>query len=55
MILYRHPKNQRTPPANVGSTMLLHHTGVDLGTSFGLTFPKIQAMAFCMSLQWSIL
>lgn len=40
MILYRHPLNQLTPPDKVGSTMLLHHTGVDLATSFTLTFPK---------------
>jgi len=46
-MLYRHPENERTPPAKVGSTMLLHRTGVDISTSFSLTFPKIGAMAFC--------
>ena len=51
MILYRHPKNQMTPPDKVGSTMLLAHTGVDMATSFALTFPKINSMAYCMSSQ----
>ena len=47
MMLYHHPKNEKTPPAKVGSTMLLHTTGVDISTSFSMTFPKIGAMAFC--------
>ncbi|WWC63118.1 uncharacterized protein I303_105718 [Kwoniella dejecticola CBS 10117] len=47
MMLYRHPKNERTPPAKIGSTMMLHHTGVDVATNFALTFPKITAMANC--------
>jgi hypothetical protein len=46
MMLFHHPQNERTPPEKVGSTMLLHKTGVDLATSFSLTFPKINAMAF---------
>lgn len=49
MMLFHHPKNERTPADKVGSTMLLHTTGVDLSTSFSLTYPKINAMAFCMS------
>lgn len=47
MILYRHPLNQLTPPDKVGSTMLLHQTGVDLATSVTLTFPKLNAVSFC--------
>jgi hypothetical protein len=48
MILYRHPKNNMSPPENIGSTMLRHQqTGVDLATSWGMPFPKINAMAFC--------
>ncbi|WWD02469.1 hypothetical protein V865_000509 [Kwoniella europaea PYCC6329] len=47
MMLYRHPKNDRTPPAKIGSTMMLHHTGVDIATNFALTFPKINAIANC--------
>ena len=46
-MLYRHPKNNMNPPEKVGSTMLLHTTGVDLATSFAMTFPKINAMAYC--------
>jgi hypothetical protein len=48
MMLFRHPKNNMNPPESVGSTMLRHkRTGVDLATSWGMTFPKIDAMAFC--------
>ncbi|WVN90151.1 uncharacterized protein L203_105387 [Cryptococcus depauperatus CBS 7841] len=47
MLLYRHPLNERTPPAKVGSTMLLCDTGVDIATSITLTFPKLNAMAYC--------
>ncbi|WWD18925.1 hypothetical protein CI109_103381 [Kwoniella shandongensis] len=47
MILYRHPKNGMTPPEKVGSTMLKYHTGVDLATGFTMTFPKINAIAYC--------
>ncbi|TYJ56061.1 hypothetical protein B9479_003171 [Cryptococcus floricola] len=47
MILYRHPDNARTPPEKVGSTMMLHKTGVDIATSFTLTFPKITSIAYC--------
>lgn len=47
MILYRHPKNGMTPPEKVGSTMMLSRTGVDLATSFTLTFPKIESIAYC--------
>ncbi|WRT68239.1 uncharacterized protein IL334_005215 [Kwoniella shivajii] len=47
MMLYHHPKNEKTAPAKIGSTMLLHHTGVDVATNFALTFPKINAIANC--------
>lgn len=48
MMLFRHPKNGMTPTQNIGSTMLRHsQTGVDLATSWGMTFPEIDAMAFC--------
>lgn len=47
MLLYRHPKNERTPPAQVGSTMMLYKTGVDLATQFALVFPKLTAIANC--------
>lgn len=47
MMLYRHPKNERSAPENLGSSMLKHKTGVDLATSFTLTFPKIKAIAYC--------
>ncbi|WVQ82028.1 hypothetical protein IAT38_004156 [Cryptococcus sp. DSM 104549] len=47
MILYRHPLNNMTPPEKVGSTMMKYHTGVDLATSFTMTFPKINAIAYC--------
>ncbi|WVQ74807.1 hypothetical protein IAR50_004413 [Cryptococcus sp. DSM 104548] len=47
MMLYRHPDNDRTPPEKVGSTMMLHKTGVDIATSFTLTFPKITSIAYC--------
>ncbi|WWC90848.1 uncharacterized protein L201_005785 [Kwoniella dendrophila CBS 6074] len=46
-MLYRHPKNDKTPPAKIGSTMMLHDTGVDVSTNFALTFPSIPAMANC--------
>ncbi|WVR07379.1 hypothetical protein IAU60_004420 [Kwoniella sp. DSM 27419] len=47
MMLYRHPKNEMTPPAKLGSTMMKYHTGVDLATSFTMTFPKLNAIAYC--------
>jgi hypothetical protein len=47
MILYRHPGNERSAPGQVGSTMLLSEQGVDLATQWGMTFPKIKAMANC--------
>ncbi|OCF37777.1 dimeric dihydrodiol dehydrogenase [Kwoniella heveanensis BCC8398] len=47
MILYRHPKNQRTPAEKLGSTMMKYHTGVDLATGFTMTFPKLNAIAYC--------
>lgn len=46
-VLFRHPKNDKTPPEKVGSTMLKYRTGVDCATSFAMTFPKIGAMAYC--------
>ena len=49
-VLFRHPKNDKTPPEKVGSTMLKYRTGVDCATSFAMTFPKIGAMAYCISL-----
>ena len=48
MLMYRHPENNMSPPENVGGTMLLHSTGVDLASSFAMPFPKIKAMAYCM-------
>ncbi|ORY35372.1 hypothetical protein BCR39DRAFT_509126 [Naematelia encephala] len=47
MILFRHPKNNMTPPEKVGSTMMKYRTGVDLATSFTMTFPKLNAIAYC--------
>ena len=47
MILYRHPGNERSAPGQVGSTMLLSEQEVDLATQWGMTFPKIKAMANC--------
>ncbi|KAK8854925.1 hypothetical protein IAR55_003664 [Kwoniella newhampshirensis] len=47
MILYRHPQNGRTAAEKVGSTMMKYHTGVDLATSFTMTFPKLNAIAYC--------
>ncbi len=47
MMIFRHPKNEQTPPEKVGSTMLMYHTGVDSATSFAMTFPKVNAIAYC--------
>nr|WPS94661.1 dimeric dihydrodiol dehydrogenase [Naematelia aurantialba]WPS94686.1 dihydrodiol dehydrogenase / D-xylose 1-dehydrogenase [Naematelia aurantialba] len=47
MMLFRHPKNGMTPPEKVGSTMMKYRTGVDMATSFTLTFPKLNAIAYC--------
>lgn len=50
MTLYRHPKNERTPPSNLSSTMLKHpDTEIDIATAFNMTFPKIPAIAHCES------
>lgn len=46
MLMYRHPKNGLTPPAQVGSTMMLSRTGVDLASSVTLTFPQLEAIAY---------
>ncbi|ORX38668.1 hypothetical protein BD324DRAFT_608065 [Kockovaella imperatae] len=47
MMLFRHPKNDMSPPEKVAGTMLLHSTGVDLATGWTMTFPKIKAIAYC--------
>lgn len=50
MMLYHHPKNGRTRPGQVGSTMLKHpDTEIDIATGFTLTFPKIPAISYCTS------
>ncbi|ORY26983.1 hypothetical protein BCR39DRAFT_539672 [Naematelia encephala] len=46
-MLYRHPLNQITQPGVIGTTMLLHTTGVDLATSITMTFERLKAVAFC--------
>lgn len=45
MILYRHPKNDMTPPEKVPSSMLLYRTGVDIAVTFSMSFPKVGAIA----------
>ena len=48
MMLYHHPKNQRTPPQNLSSSMLKHpEVEIDIATGFSMTFPKIPAISYC--------
>lgn len=47
MLLYRHPQNRRTPPAKIGSSMMLSEAGIDLASQFGISFPVIKAFAHC--------
>jgi hypothetical protein len=54
MLLYHHPKNKRSPPESIGSTMLKHTTGIDLDTLWGMNFPNINAMAHCKLISWYI-
>lgn len=46
MIQYHHPANRLARPSKVGSTMLLRK-GVDIATSFTLTFENLGAVAYC--------
>jgi hypothetical protein len=48
MMLYHHPKNARSKPQQLSSTMLKHpEVEIDIATSFTMTYPKIPAISYC--------
>jgi hypothetical protein len=45
LALYHHPKNGKSRPEDVGGTMIMARTGVDLSTTVTMNFPKLEANA----------